>query len=118
MYFLENAKAPLAALRANLKALGITQGAEVVERAVKAGLERLEAAGVVCDFLFLDPPYDHAAAYADALDFLGQSRLLKPTTLAVAEHSKHFDPGACFGALTRYRQLQQGDAVLSFYKLA
>ncbi|HYX67682.1 MAG TPA: RsmD family RNA methyltransferase, partial [Terriglobales bacterium] len=91
--------------------------AEVMERAVAAGLERLEAAGVACDFFFLDPPYDDAEAYARTLGCLEKSRLLKPGAAVVVEHSKHFDPGARFGALTRYRELRQGDAVLSFYRL-
>ena len=47
-----------------------------------------------------------------------QSRLLKPESIVVAEHDKRFDPGARFGALVRYRELKQGDAVLSFYRLA
>jgi 16S rRNA G966 N2-methylase RsmD len=77
----------------------------------------MEAAGVACDFFFLDPPYDDAEAYARTLGCLEKSRLLKPGAAVVVEHSKHFDPGARFGALTRYRELRQGDAVLSFYRL-
>jgi 16S rRNA (guanine(966)-N(2))-methyltransferase RsmD len=117
VYFLENAKAPLAALRANLKALGIAQGAEIVERAVKAALPRLESAGVVCDFIFLDPPYRMQAAYRETLGRLAESKLVKETCVVVAEHDKHFDPGEGFGRLQRSRKLTQGDAVLSFYRL-
>jgi 16S rRNA (guanine966-N2)-methyltransferase len=67
--------------------------------------------------VFLDPPYDDTEAYEQALGFLSQSRLLKRETIVVAEHTKHFDPGGQFGALVRYRELKQGDAVLSFYRL-
>jgi len=35
----------------------------------------------------------------------------------VAEHDKRFDPGDGFAPLQRYRKLEQGDAVLSFYRL-
>jgi len=48
---------------------------------------------------------------------LGESRLLKPSSVVVAEHEKHFDPGGKFGTLERYRELKQGDAVLSFYRI-
>ena len=34
----------------------------------------------------------------------------------VAEHDKRFDPGDGFPPLLRYRKLEQGDAVLSFYR--
>ncbi|HXZ26807.1 MAG TPA: 16S rRNA (guanine(966)-N(2))-methyltransferase RsmD [Terriglobales bacterium] len=117
VYFLESAKAAAAAIRANLKALGIAQGAEIVEREAAAGLERLEAAGVECGFFFLDPPYRMEAAYHETLERLAKSKLLKTTSVVVAEHDQHFDPGDGFGRLSRYRKLEQGDAVLSFYKL-
>jgi 16S rRNA G966 N2-methylase RsmD len=77
----------------------------------------LDAEAVSADVVFLDPPYDDAEAYEQALGFLSQSRLLKPETIVVAEHDKRHDPGERFGALVRYRELKQGDAVLSFYRL-
>ncbi len=117
VYFLENAKAAVAALRANLKTLGIGEGAEVVERAVAPGLERLEAAGVACDFFFFDPPYRMEAAYRETLERLAESKLLREASVVVAEHDRHFDPGDGVGRLRRYRKLEQGDGVLSFYKL-
>lgn len=117
VYFLENAKAAVAALRANLKALGIAAGWQLREQPAVKGLQQLEEEAVSADFVFLDPPYEDAEAYAGALSFLEKSRLLKPGSIVVAEHSKHFDPGGRFGALARHRELRQGDAVLSFYRL-
>jgi hypothetical protein len=42
--------------------------------------------------------------------------------MAIAEHDRHFDPGESFAGssrgLRRFRKLQQGDAVLSFYGIA
>jgi hypothetical protein len=35
----------------------------------------------------------------------------------VVEHDKRFDPGDGPAPLQRYRELEQGDAVLSFYRL-
>ncbi len=118
VYFLENAKAAAAALRANLEALGIGAGAEIMECAVEAALDRLEKAGVVCDFVFLDPPYRMEAAYRETLEKLAGSKVLQAASVVVAEHDKHFDPGDGFGRLRRYRKLKQGDAVLSFYRLS
>jgi 16S rRNA G966 N2-methylase RsmD len=56
--------------------------------------------------------------YDQTLGFLAQSHLLQPSTIVVAEHEKKFDLGERFGALLRYRRLEQGDAVLSFYRLS
>ena len=119
-YFVESAKRAACAIRENLDALGIEQGFEVLERDVATALRALDAAwetkAVVCDFCFLDPPYRKIGDYEQTLGFLAQSRLLRPGSLVIAEHDKHFDPGEVFGVLRRRRKLRQGDAVLSFYR--
>jgi 16S rRNA (guanine(966)-N(2))-methyltransferase RsmD len=117
VYFVESAKKHARLLRENLTALEITSGFEVQEREVAQALPLLESTGVVCDYCFLDPPYRMRGSYERTLGFLAQSRLLQPTSVVVAEHEKRFDPGEKFGALLRYRKLEQGDAGLSFYRL-
>jgi hypothetical protein len=37
--------------------------------------------------------------------------------MVIAEHEKKFDPGEKFGPLRRFRQLVQGSAALSFYRI-
>jgi hypothetical protein len=37
--------------------------------------------------------------------------------VVIAEHEKKFELEERFGALLRYRRLEQGDAALSFYRL-
>lgn len=118
VYFIESAKKHARLLRENLASLGITSGFEVQEREVAQALPLLESTGVVCDFCFLDPPYRMRGSYERTLGFLSQSRLLQPSSIVIAEHEKRFDPEERFGALVRYRKLEQGDAGLSFYKLA
>jgi 16S rRNA (guanine966-N2)-methyltransferase len=117
LYFVEVSRKAAAVIRQNLRSLQIEEGYEVLEREAEPALRLLDSRGVSCDVCFLDPPYHREHNYAGVLDFLAQSRLLKPASIVVAEHEKHFDPGAKFGALERYRELRQGDAVLSFYKL-
>ena len=80
-------------------------------------LSLLDSTGVVCDFCFLDPPYRMRGAYEQTLGYLAQSRLLQPSTIVIAEHEKKFNLEERFGALLRYRRLEQGDAALSFYRL-
>lgn len=118
VYFIEHARAPVAAIRANLKALGVEEGWQVLDQPAVKALRQLDAEAVAADVVFLDPPYADQQAYEDALGFLSQSRMLAAGSVVVAEHSKRHDPGARFGALTRFRELKQGDAVLSFYRLA
>ncbi len=114
-YFVESSRRAARAIRDNLHSLDIDEGAEVIEREASTALRMLDTQAVVCDFCFLDPPYRKMGDYEQTLGFLSQSRLLKPGSLVIAEHDKHFDPGDVFGALRRQRTLRQGDAVLSFY---
>jgi 16S rRNA (guanine(966)-N(2))-methyltransferase RsmD len=117
VYFVESAKKHARLLRENLASLGVSEGYELHEREVAQALPLLETTAVVCDFCFLDPPYAMRFSYERTLGHLSQSRLLQPATVVIAEHEKKFDPGERFGALLRYRRLDQGDASLSFYRL-
>ncbi|HEY1732162.1 MAG TPA: 16S rRNA (guanine(966)-N(2))-methyltransferase RsmD [Terriglobales bacterium] len=118
VYFVESEKKHARLLRENLNSLGISAGFEVHEREVAKVLPLLDSTGVVCDVCFLDPPYRMRGLYDQTLGFLAQSHLLQSSTIVVAEHEKKFDLGERFGALLRYRRLEQGDAVLSFYRLS
>ena len=53
----------------------------------------LDASDEVCDFCFLDPPYHMRGAYERTLEFLGESRLVGPSSIVIAEHEKKFDLG-------------------------
>lgn len=117
VYLVESSNRAARAIRANLAALGIIQGFEVLEREAIAALRLLEAKQVEIDLCFLDPPYRQMRDYEQVLSFLSRSSLLKPGALVIAEHDKRLDPGESFGMLRRHRKLRQGDAVLSFYKL-
>ncbi|MGB7554869.1 MAG: 16S rRNA (guanine(966)-N(2))-methyltransferase RsmD [Candidatus Korobacteraceae bacterium] len=118
VYFVESAKKHARLLRENLDSLAISDGFELHEREVAQALPLLESTGVVCDYCFLDPPYRLRGSYERTLGYLAQSRLLQSAALVIAEHEKKFDPGERFGALVRFRRLDQGDASLSFYRLA
>ena len=116
VHFVESSKRAARTIRDNLAGLEIEESFEIIEREVPVALRMLDSQAVSCDFCFLDPPYRKMGDYEQALGFLSQSRLLSPTSVVIAEHDKHFDPGDAFGALRRQRTLRQGDAVLSFYR--
>jgi 16S rRNA (guanine(966)-N(2))-methyltransferase RsmD len=117
VYFVDDSVRAAELVGQNLRSLSIEPDSyEVIERDVLAGLRRLDAQAVACDFCFLDPPYRLHTAYAEMLGFLSQSRLLQPSSVVIVEHERKFDPPAQVGALLRYRKLEQGDAALSFYR--
>ena len=118
IYFVESSSAAASLIRQNLDSLTVTDGFEVLKEDVSRVLRKLEDRGVAANFIFLDPPYRMEKVYLEVLQVLSQSSLLTPNTVVVAEHDKRFDPGDSFAPLLRYRKLEQGDAVLSFYRLA
>jgi 16S rRNA (guanine966-N2)-methyltransferase len=112
VYFVDKASSALAAIRSNLAALDIRSGFQL-ESSISSALNRISAAGII----FIDPPYEAASEYERTLGSIGQSAdsLLTPDGIVVAEHSRKTQLPEQYGALKRYRVLEQGDAGLSFY---
>jgi 16S rRNA (guanine966-N2)-methyltransferase len=122
VYFVESSTAAASLIQRNLDSLGMVEGSEVLKfellkEDVTRALRTLEAKNLTADFIFLDPPYSMEKIYVRVLELLSQTPLLAADTVVVAEHDKRFDPGDSFAPLRRYRKLEQGDAVLSFYRL-
>ena len=116
VYFVEASKAAAELIAENLRSLGIAGGFQIVKGEVRKALPQWETAGIVAGFVFLDPPYRLREEYARTLEALAGSKLLRESSVVIAEHGKRFDPGEGIGELRRYRKLQQGDARLSFYR--
>jgi 16S rRNA (guanine966-N2)-methyltransferase len=117
VYFVEPSTVAASLIRRNLDSLGLAEGFEVLKEEVTRALRKLEAKNLIADFIFLDPPYRMEKIYVQVLQLLSKSPLLTPDTVAVAEHDKRFDLGDRFAPLQRFRKLEQGDAVLSCYRL-
>jgi 16S rRNA (guanine(966)-N(2))-methyltransferase RsmD len=116
--FIEHHRAASQLIRQNLAALEIDSGYALLTCAVLTGLERLEREGECFDVVFLDPPYQEIREYHHTLRQLARGRLLQPSSLVVAEHSKHIQLEEVYLALHRTRLLRHGDAQLAFYRLA
>jgi 16S rRNA (guanine(966)-N(2))-methyltransferase RsmD len=104
--FIEKNHAAVDVIRQNLKSLGLDERAQVICGKTTVALGRIKA-----DIVFLDPPYNLENEYAAALGALGAA----PPALTVAQHTVHFPLAEKYGGLERFRELKQGDNVLSFY---
>jgi 16S rRNA (guanine(966)-N(2))-methyltransferase RsmD len=104
-------------IRQNIESLEI-QNAELVQADAVAGLERLAARHIVADFIFIDPPYDREADYSRVLEFLDASHLIAPQGVVIVEHYYKMKLPERFERLELTRLLEQGDASLSFFRLA
>jgi 16S rRNA (guanine966-N2)-methyltransferase len=68
------------------------------------------------DIIFFDPPY--AMDYS-VVKYIGDEQgILADEGLLIVEHYKKKELAAEFGILRRFRQVKQGDSVLSFYERA
>jgi 16S rRNA (guanine(966)-N(2))-methyltransferase RsmD len=135
VWFAEDARPALAAIRANLAQLKVAGGFAVEDRGASRLLRELAARGQTVDFVFLDPPYEMAAAYEETLQALAvraedskpaagklsaailSAGILSAGALVVAEHARKRPLPESYPALQRVRVLEQGDAALSFYRV-
>ena len=116
--FVEQHSAASALIRRNLESLGIAGEAEIVGVDGLRGLERLAARHIRADYVFLDPPYAAMEDYESTLAFLGETPLVALGGRVIVEHLRKRKLQERFGALELARVVEQGDAALSFYKLA
>ena len=114
--FLEHHRPAAELIRQNLKALNIENGFWLFRSAISRGLEKLQEEGSHFDFIFLDPPYEEIREYHHTLRELARSGLLLPTSMVIAEHSRHCILEEQYGMLSRTRLLRRGDSQLAFYR--
>jgi len=115
--FVESHAAGARLVRQNLELLGIQSGIEVIESDAIKGLEILAGRHLLADFIFLDPPYE-GEEHLRVLEFLDESHVIAPHGRVIIEHHRGLELPERFERLERSRVLEQGDAALSFYRLA
>jgi 16S rRNA (guanine(966)-N(2))-methyltransferase RsmD len=120
VWFAEDARPAVAAMRANLSALKIAGGFALEDRGVGKLLQSLVAKERAADIVFLDPPYEDAEEYESTLKFLARNHAaaLADGAVVVAEHARKQPLEARYSVLERTRVLEQGDAALSFYSVS
>lgn len=111
VYFVENDRRALLALRANINRCGVESQTTVVAAALPQALRLLPAAQQV-DILFLDPPYASDLAEA-TLNTLDDGALLAPHSLIVWQHAARREPLALSGYTLRQSR-RYGNTQLSF----
>ncbi len=106
-------------MRKNLEALGVGgEGRKCSETDAVAGLKKLSAKHLLADFFYIDPPYEMEAELLQILEYLDRSHLIAPRGLVMVEHRRNRELPERFERLERMRLVEQGDASISFYRLA
>jgi 16S rRNA (guanine966-N2)-methyltransferase len=118
VFFVESHVATARLIIENLQSLGVQEGVEVIERDALRALELLASRHLLADFIFLDPPYADGDESLRILEFLDASHLIAPYGIVIVEHHVKTDLPERLDRLERSRLLEEGDAALSFYRLA
>lgn len=122
--FIEHHAPAAKLIRRNLDSLAITSGATILQADALAALQKLSTrhsnSAPPINFVFVDPPYAAHDDYINTLEFFGSASatFLAPDALVIFEHHHKFTLPEASGPLTRTRLLKQGDAALSFLRLA
>jgi 16S rRNA (guanine(966)-N(2))-methyltransferase RsmD len=116
--FAEQHAPAIALIRRNLASLEIGAEAEILGMDVGRAIERLGSRHVHAQFIFLDPPYAADIEYESTLEALGESPLVAPDGRVIVEHLRKRELPERAGDLELARVVEQGDAALSFYRLA
>lgn len=111
--FVDAGKPALAAVRANLQALGLAARATVLPLDAVAAARQVPP--VPWRLVFVDPPYrsDLAARAVLALP----AAALAPDAVVVIEHDRRGAPPDALGSLLRTDQRRYGDTLISFYEV-
>jgi 16S rRNA (guanine966-N2)-methyltransferase len=114
----ESAAQAVAAIHANVVALGLADRVRVIVADVRSGARRWQKAGPF-DLVLADPPWAlvDSGEVPRALAELGKAGVLTPSALVVVEHATRSHPFEVEG-LTRGETRPYGDSALTFYKPA
>lgn len=105
-------RAAIAAIRANLDTVGLTHQATVHQRTADA-YARASAPGGPFDLVLLDPPYDlPSPAVAELLAALAAARAVAPGARVVIERGRGGDPIALPAGWDVLRERTYGDTLL------
>lgn len=113
--FVERNPQAVAALRANVDALGVRDHARIHRGDVARALGRLHAEGARFDVVFLDPPYE--VDVSPTLVQLGGGGLVTAGGVVIAQHLTKKAPAGHIGVLIAFRTRRFGETTLTFYRV-
>ena len=112
--FVDVSRRSCAVIEENLAQIGISHGADIINRDALAAIKRLEAESEEFDIIFFDPPYE-SELYSQAMKLIASSGILSGEGVVVVEHRAKTPPESEFGDLRAYREVRQGESSLAFY---
>jgi len=116
--FCDSGQRPLAAVRENLRCLGIgKERFSVLRMPARKAMGMLEKRSAVFDVVFVDPPYE-TILYEETLMALSLSDLTVEGGLVVVEHSKRIGVSSVYGNLVLDRRRKYGETCVAWFRRA
>jgi 16S rRNA (guanine(966)-N(2))-methyltransferase RsmD len=114
--FVDQDPRSLAAIKRNLDAARLSEGAKLYRLAIPEGIPILAKEGLQYEIIFADPPYDLTTDdYDDLLRRLRAAQLLAPGGLLIIEHARRTRLPANTADFECIRHVEYGDTALSFF---
>ncbi|MEP7028442.1 MAG: 16S rRNA (guanine(966)-N(2))-methyltransferase RsmD [Candidatus Eisenbacteria bacterium] len=113
--FVEEARAPLLALRANVAELGVSDQATVIGADVRAAIRRLARESARFGIVFADPPYADRDTPGTLEALLASGIVLDGGWIVLEHAAKTAPPGGGARLALRFTRVY-GDTALSFYR--
>lgn len=117
--FVESSSLAVQVIRQNLEVLGLERSSrwQILNESAELALRNLHGTGRKFDIVFLDPPYADAGQYPRILEELQRVELLGEEAVIIAEHSKFVALPEQVLSLEQFRDIRQGDSVMSLFHL-
>lgn len=114
--FVEASRKAVSVISENLRHCGITEDFKLIPRDAVAAMKYFAYEHQQFDIFYFDPPYD-SEIYSPVLWQIAQNNLLAEDGIVIVEHRRQFPLAPNYDDLRPYRELVQGESVLTFFRL-
>ena len=112
--FIESSRRAIPILEDNIEHCGIEEDGRVIPRDTIASLKFLASNGEQFDIIYVDPPYE-SGLYDSVMRLISERSLVADDGIVITERRKGGVAVQSYGDLRPYREVVQGDSVLTFY---
>lgn len=114
--FIESSRKAAAIISENLRHCGIRENFKFITREAIAAMKYLAQDKQQFDIFYFDPPYD-SEIYSPVMWQIVRNDLLADGGLVIVEHRRQMPLAPNYDDLRPYRELVQGESVLTFFRL-
>jgi len=112
--FIESSLKAARIISENLRNCGIREDYRVINRDALRALKNLASEQAQFDVIYFDPPYD-SEIYTPVMWLIAKHDLLSEDGVVIVEHRRHTPLAPNYDRLRPYRQLAQGESLLTFF---